>query len=32
LPIVPDCAQPSPQESIRRGQFGRLTERCRTPS
>jgi hypothetical protein len=24
LPIVPDCAQPSPQEAIRRGQFGSL--------
>src|SRR6516225_8575965 len=24
LPIVPDCAQPSPQEPIRRGQFGSL--------
>src|SRR6516162_4858941 len=23
-PIVPDCAQPSPQEPIRRGQFGSL--------
>src|SRR6516164_8004918 len=24
LPVVPDCAQPSPQEPIRRGQFGSL--------
>jgi hypothetical protein len=24
LPIVPDCAQPSPQEPIRRGQFRSL--------
>jgi len=24
LPIVPECAQPSPQEPIRRGQFGSL--------
>src|SRR5215468_5257711 len=24
LPIVPDCAQPSPQEPIRRAQFGSL--------
>src|SRR6516164_1401452 len=24
LPIVPDCAQPSPEQSIRRGQFGSL--------
>ena len=24
LPIVPDCAQPSPPEPIRRGQFGSL--------
>src|SRR6516164_2264712 len=24
LPIVPDCAQPNPQEPIRRGQFGSL--------
>jgi hypothetical protein len=32
LPIVPDRAQPGPQDSIRRGLFRRLTERYRTPS
>ena len=32
LPVVPDSAQPGPQQAIRRVNLGRLTERWRTPS